>query len=112
MRRRGKKLLVAFLAICAIAIIGYFVVCAIIQRRVAEKLNSAVASRLDADLQYDSLSYRFPYTVELQNVRLFNDNARGHGLLLGIKTLNLTLVKIPRSAEPIVVKNLELIAPT
>jgi hypothetical protein len=81
-------------------------------RLIASKLKSAVEARLRADLEFDSLEYTFPYSVQLRNVRFVGKKSNDRTTLLTIYQLDLTLAQIPWPKNPVVIKNLDLMHPS
>ena len=100
------------IALVALPLLAYTLACLLIAPIISYKLNDAIASHLHAEVKYDSLSYRFPYSVHLKHVQMFSDSSSDRVPLLEIDRLDLTLAELPHAGKPIVVKNLELNRPT
>src|ERR1700722_4046116 len=100
-KKRWRWILVS---IIALPLIAYGLACLLIGTIVSHKLNDALAAHLRAQVKYDSLSYRFPYSVHLKHVQMFSDDSQYHVPTLEMDRLDLTLAELPRAGKPIVVK--------
>ena len=89
----------------AVLLIIYFVYTPIISAIIATRVHEAIDRRLHAELQYDSLTYIFPYRVRLRNVQLRTDASLGNELLR-VELLDLQLAKLPLPHRPLVIKSL------
>jgi uncharacterized protein involved in outer membrane biogenesis len=94
-----------------LALLGYFTYTPIISHLIGDQLGNAVNTRLHAELQYDSLTYIFPYGVRIQNARLHTDPSFGNENLLTIEHLDLHLAELPLPHRPVVIQTIELRSP-
>src|SRR5580704_16396473 len=74
--RRKRRWWVLSIA-AAVLFILYFIYSPIISAIIATRIHEAIDRRLHAELQYDSLTYIFPYGVRLRNVQLRTDASLG-----------------------------------
>src|SRR5690349_21567376 len=109
-KKRGwlKRLLVVTLVLLVAA---YFTYTPIISSVIGAALHNMIESRLHAALQYDSITYVFPYSVHLKNARITTEQSLGQVDLFTCDKLNLQLALIPWPKSPLVIQSLELHAP-
>jgi hypothetical protein len=110
-RRRFRWLKRIAIALCVLLVVAYFTYTPIISAIIGRTLKEAVSSRMHAQLQYDSLTYLFPFQVRIKNVEFESDRSLGNQDLLTIETLDLRLAKFPVPRTPVVIQNLELHSP-
>ncbi len=111
-QKRKRRLTWVVCLLGLFLLVAYFTYTPIISSIISDKLQNAIETRLHAELKYDSLTYSFPYSVRLKNVRLQTDSTLGDQDLLSIEQLDLSLARLPLPHRPVVIKSLELRSPS
>ncbi len=110
-KSRWKKLKIAAAVVCALLLVAYFSYASIIAAIIGQKLHRAIETRLNAQLEYDSLTYTFPLEVKIVNARLVREGMSENDALLTVQRLNLRLAKIPYPHTPLVIQSLDVQGP-
>lgn len=117
--RTTTRLIVALLLLCAIAATiatmmllraGTIGSDSALERWIGNQLLAMVNQRLNPQLSFDTLDYRYPQTVVLTGARLTADDPHapdGRSTILRADRVSITLDRIPTEGQPLILRDIE-----
>jgi len=95
-------------------VVAYFVTPGLLRHLVKSRLQSMIAAQLDADLEFEKLTYHFPYAIDVTNASL---TARGTAdtkpfQLIHVSHLAIELAKSPLRSGPLVIESVLIEEPS
>jgi hypothetical protein len=107
MRRPLRYLKRATLMLLLCVAIGIPFAPALARRVIRSRLQTMIATQLNARLEIDDLTYKFPYGVEVDGAQLMTDGPDARPLaLLTVPHLSLHLARSPLRSGPLVIESL------
>src|SRR5258708_5571552 len=107
MRRPLRYLKRATLILLLCVAIGIPFAPALARRIIRSRLQTMIATQLNARLEIDDLTYKFPYGVEVDGAQLVTDGPDARPLaLLTVPHLSIHLARSPLRSGPLVIESL------
>lgn len=104
LKGRGRRF---GLAVVTGLVIAYFIAPLVIRHLIRSRLQSMIATELNAELQIGSLTYAYPYAVDVTDAALVAPGPDGKPLeLLRVPHLALKLARSPLRSGPLVIESL------
>lgn len=108
-----KRRLKFILPIAALLLLGvWFGLPAAVSPILRDKLQRIVSDQLHARLEMDTLRYRFPYGISVENARFIGLSGGDEQELLQVENLELSLAELPVGGGPLVIERILIHSPT